>query len=259
VPRRTPGLRRREVAELAGLSVGYYTRLEQGHAAHPSASVLSALARTFHLSDNEERHLRALADDNHHPAAAGPERPSPSGLRLINLLVPGTAAVILGRTGDVLAWNATATLLFPGRLPAPGTPAASISNNVRYVFQSPEARSLFIDWPAVADDTVAHLRSATGHLTNDPAVRALLEDLSTTPEFTTRWTRRDVQERVSGEKHLNHPTLGRITVTYDVTTLLDTQSQWLVVYSHGPSHSPSIDRCPGCGSRLRSNHGLRNS
>lgn len=234
VPRRTPGLRREEVAELAGLSVGYYTRLEQGHAAHPSGSVLSALARTFRLSSDEERHLRALAGENLSlPAAvAVPERPSPSGLRLMSLFVPGTAAVILGRTGDVLAWNETARSLLPGRLPEPGTDPGPASNNARYVFQCPEARSLFVDWSGVADDTVAHLRSAAGHLVDDPAVRALVQELTATcPEFASRWTRRDVRERVTGEKHLNHPTLGRITVAYDVTALLDTPAQWLVTYS----------------------------
>ncbi|NIK54298.1 helix-turn-helix domain-containing protein [Kribbella shirazensis] len=234
VPRRTPGLRREEVAELAGLSVGYYTRLEQGHAAHPSGSVLSALARTFHLSSDEERHLRALAgEDVSRPGGvAAPERPSPSGLRLMSLVVPGTAAVVLGRTGDVLAWNDPARMLFPGRLPEPGTDPGPASNNVRYVFQCPEARSLFVDWAAVADDTVAHLRSAAGHLVDDPAVRALVQELiATSPDFATRWTRRDVRERVTGEKRLNHPTLGRITVTYDVTALLDTPAQWLVIYS----------------------------
>ena len=141
-PRRTPGLRREEVAGLAGLSVGYYVRLEQGHAPHPSDSVLDALSRTFQLSDDEARHLRALAGTGvpvrSGPVLSGPaaERVSGSALRLLDLLVEPTAAIVLGRTGDVLAWNRAATLLFPGRLPAPGEEPGSGSNNARYIFLS---------------------------------------------------------------------------------------------------------------------------
>jgi hypothetical protein len=157
---------------------------------------------------------------------------------MIELLVPPTAAVVLGRTGDVLAWNEAATFLFPGRLPdqpAHGRPAAGERsvrpNNARYVFCDPRARELFADWPGVADETVAHLRSAAGHLVDDPAYRALVDGLlETSPEFVTRWSRRDVRRHISGEKHFNHPTLGRLTVAYEVVAVLDTPDQYLVVY-----------------------------
>ncbi|GAB3820073.1 helix-turn-helix transcriptional regulator [Kribbella italica] len=231
-PRRTPGLRREEVAELTGLSVGYYIRLEQGHARHPSYGVLDALARTLDLTEDETRHLKALGGQREAPSAPATERVSRSALRLMSLFAPPTAVVVLGRTGDVLAWNRSATRLFPGRLPEPGERPGPGSNNARYIFQDPSARTLFSNWPEVADDTVAHLRSAAGHLVDDPAVRALVDELlETCPEFATRWARRDVRERVSGDKHLDHPQLGRITIGYEVTALLDEPHQWLVVYS----------------------------
>lgn len=261
LPRRTPGLRREEVAALAGLSVGYYVRLEQGHAPHPSESVLAALARTFRLTDDESRHLRALAGHGDHgsrhrralaghgdsvraePAAGArlghggvqvAERASPSALRLLDLFVPPTAVIVLGRIGDVLAWNEAAVSLFPGRLPAPGEKAGPAANNARYVFLSESARELFVDWPAVADDTVAHLRSAAGHLVDDPDLTALVAELSAaSTEFASRWARRDVRERAHGDKLLNHPTRGHLTIGYDVTALLDTPNQWLVVYTVG--------------------------
>ncbi|MGC4942701.1 helix-turn-helix transcriptional regulator [Kribbella sp. DT2] len=231
-PRRTPGLRREELAELTGLSVGYYTRLEQGHARHPSAGVLDALARTLALTDDETRHLKALGGQVETASSPATERVSRSALRLMGLFVPPTAVVVLGRTGDVLAWNESAVELFPGRLPQPMDKPGPGSNNARYIFLDPTARTLFTNWPEVADDTVAHLRSAAGHLVDDPAVRALVDELiDASPDFATRWARRDVRERVSGDKHLNHPHLGRITIGYEVTALLDEPHQWLVVYS----------------------------
>ncbi|GAB2658263.1 hypothetical protein GCM10009743_38100 [Kribbella swartbergensis] len=99
------------------------------------------------------------------------------------------------------------------------------------MFCDSRARELFVDWDAVADETVAHLRSAAGHLVDDPAYRALVDDLlEASPEFAERWERRDVRRHVSGEKHFNHPTLGRITVDYEVVAVLDAPDQYLVVY-----------------------------
>jgi transcriptional regulator with XRE-family HTH domain len=226
-PRRTPGLRREEIAELAGLSVGYYARLEQGHAPHPSDGVLAALIRILQLTPDEARHLRALAGA---PTPVAEEQVSRSALRMMDLLQPPTAALVLGRIGDVLAWNEYAPRLFPGRLPEPGQ-QHDRPNNARYVFCDPRARAIFPNWPEVADDTVAHLRAAAGHLVDDPGFRALVDDLlRASPDFATRWSRREVRRHVSGEKYLNHPTLGRLTVDYEVVAVLDEPDQFLVVY-----------------------------
>ncbi|GAA1552895.1 helix-turn-helix transcriptional regulator [Kribbella hippodromi] len=236
-PRRTPGLRREEVAELAGLSAGYYARLEQGSAPHPSESVLTALARILRLTADEERHLRALAAG---PGSVGaglraddavPEQVSSSALRVMEMLKPRTAAIVLGRIGDVLAWNEYATRLFPGRLPTEEQHEAGRPNNARYVFCDPRSREIFSCWEKVADDTVAHLRAAAGHLVDDPGFRGLVDELlAASPEFAVRWERRDVRRHVSGEKYLNHPVLGRLTVDYEVLAVLDQPDQFLVVY-----------------------------
>lgn len=236
-PRRTPGLRREEVAELAGLSVGYYARLEQGHAAHPSESVLAALIRILQLSADEARHLRALAGE---AAPTDQEQVSRSALRMMEMLKPPTAALVLGRIGDVLAWNEQATLLFPGRLPV--STDGRRPNNARYVFCDPSAREIFPNWPEVADDTVAHLRAAAGHLIDDPAFRALVDELLTaSPEFASRWARHDVRRHVSGEKYLDHPALGRITVDYEVLAVLDEPDQFLVVYGRENSFRRDVE------------------
>jgi hypothetical protein len=202
--------------------------------------------------------LKALAA---RPPALPPEEVSESALRMITLLAPPTAAVVLGRVGDVLAWNEPARILFPGRLPAPhehpgrllapgvrparlpapGVRPARLSasdaqldrrpNNARYVFCDPRARELFADWSHVADDTVAHLRAAAGHLVDDPDYRALVDELlATSPEFATRWPRRDVKRHVSGHKRFHHPTLGDLTLPYEVLAVLDAPDQYLVVY-----------------------------
>ncbi|GAA1613836.1 MULTISPECIES: helix-turn-helix transcriptional regulator [Kribbella] len=221
-PRRTPGLRREEIAELAGLSVGYYARLEQGHAAHPSESVLAALIRILQLTPDEARHLRALAGES---APLPAEQVSRSALRMMDLLKPPTAALVLGRIGDVLAWNEEAAMLFPGRLDGPRP------NNARYVFCNPQAREIFPNWPEVADDTVAHLRAAAGHLVDDPCFRSLVDNLLVdSPEFAARWSRREVRRHVTGVKYLDHPALGRLTVDYEVVAVLDEPDQFLVVY-----------------------------
>ncbi|WP_344150906.1 helix-turn-helix transcriptional regulator [Kribbella yunnanensis] len=222
-PRRTPGLRRAELADLAGVSVGYYTRLEQGRAPHPSDSVLDALIRALGLTDDESDHLKALAADAETPAIEA-QTVSESALRTMNFLVVPTAAVVLGRIGEVLAWNDAAAFLFPGRFSSGPRP-----HNARYAFGT-AARELYLDWDEVADDVVAHLRAAAGHLVDDPEYAVLVEELLAIPEFAERWPRRDVRRHVSGVRRLNHPVLGILTVRHEVLAVLDTPDQYLVLY-----------------------------
>jgi len=230
-PRRTPGLRRAELADLAGVSVGYYTRLEQGRAPHPSDSVLDALIRALDLTDDEAAHLKALATDP--PAVETPplepQTVSESALRTMNFLVVPTAAVVLGRIGEVLAWNDAAAFLFPHRFPEPGEHLERRPHNARYAF-GPAARKLYLDWDEVADDVVAHLRAAAGHLVGDPEYAVLLDELLAIPEFAERWPRRDVKRHVSGVRRFNHPVLGVLTVRHEVLAVLDTPDQYLVLY-----------------------------
>jgi hypothetical protein len=164
------------------------------------------------------------------------ERVSRSALRLMDLLKPPTAALVLGRIGDVLAWNEDAELLFPGRM------TGRRPNNARYVFCSPQARAIFPNWPDVADDTVAHLRAAAGHLVDDPCFRSLVDELlAESPEFAERWSRRDVERYVSGVKYLDHPTFGRLTVNYEVVAVLDEPDQFLVLYGRENSLPDDVE------------------
>ncbi len=224
--RRTPGLRRAEVARLAGVSAGYYTRLEQGRAPHPSAGVLGALARALRLTPQESGHLFALAAD---PAGPLPEAavPASGARRMLDLLAPPTAGYVIDARSDVLAWNSTAAALFAHLVEGPRRP-----NNVRYVFTDPAARTLFADWPEIAADSVAHLRAATGHRPDDPALAALVAELTTaSPDFRRLWTARALHHKVDGRKRLLHPAAGPLTLDYVVLSTPLPPPHRLVAYS----------------------------
>lgn len=244
--RRTPGLRREELAALAGVSVGYYIRLEQGHARHPSGSVLNALAGALRLSADERVHLQALAVADSVPGSRllGTEEISPGARRILDLLQPPSAALVIGRVGDVLGWNTAAAALFPGRFPPAGGANERVSNNVRYVFEHPAARRLFVDWDDVASGIVAHLRAAAGHHLDDPALRRLVAELSAaSTEFAARWARRDVAARMAGRRRFDHPVAGRFAVDFQVLGVGGAPNQWLIVYSAepgGPDHAAML-------------------
>ncbi|WP_253766298.1 helix-turn-helix transcriptional regulator [Goodfellowiella coeruleoviolacea] len=226
--RRTPGLRREEIARLAGVSTGYYVRLEQGRAPHPSASVLGALARALQLSHEEREHLFALADQ------LSPE-PEPTVLaesarRMLALLVPPTAGYVIDGRSDVLAWNDVAAALFGHLVAGPIRP-----NNVRYVFTDPAARQLFVDWADIAADSVAHLRAATGHRPDDAELAGLVTELdAASPEFRRLWRTRELRHKSDGRKELHHPLVGRITLDYVVLAVPTSPGQRLVAYSAVP-------------------------
>lgn len=226
--RRTSGLRREEIARLAGVSKGYYVRLEQGRAPHPSASVLNALARALLLSHDEREHLFALADQIR-------LEPEPTVLAeaargMLELLSPPTAAYVISRHSDVLAWNDTASALFGHLVDGPFRP-----NNVRYVFTSPEARKLFVDWEHIAADSVAHLRAATGRHPDDAELTELVTEVGeASPEFRRLWDTRELRHKVDGRKELHHPLVGRITLDYVVMAAPTAPGQRLVAYSAAP-------------------------
>jgi transcriptional regulator with XRE-family HTH domain len=227
--RRTPGLRREEVATLAGVSRGYYVRLEQGRGGPPSDGVLAALGRALRLDADEQAHLRALAahGGNRHPTDVSAALLQ-QAREVLDLVAAPAAAYVIDGIGGVLAWNARAAALFVGLFPA-GAPAP---NTVRYLFANPAAKRLFPDWPAIADDAAAHLRAASGHRLDDPALRALVTDLTAlSPEFACRWERRDVRPCHSGRKVFDHPVGGRIDLGYRVLEIPGTCHHRLVVYS----------------------------
>ncbi|MEU9175114.1 helix-turn-helix transcriptional regulator [Streptomyces sp. NPDC048420] len=230
--RRTPGLRREEVASLASISAGYYVRLEQGRVPHPSSSILDALAAALQLTAEERAHLFALADQpcpEQEPVTLAPE-----ARRMLELLSPPTAAYVISAHSDVLAWNDTAATLFSHLVEGPGHP-----NNVRYVFTHPEAAELFVDWPEIAADAVAHLRAATGHRPHDRRLTGLVAELSaTSAQFRALWAERELRHKVQGRKELRHPRVGRVTLDYVVLAAPVAAGQRLVAYS-APAGSAS--------------------
>lgn len=231
-PRRTAGLRREELADLASVSPGYYQRLEQGRVPRPSASVLDSLATALRMTDAERDHLFALAGQLRPPLE--PEALAVGARRMLNLLTAPVAAYVINRRSDVLAWNTTAAALFSHLVPGPRRP-----NNVHYVFTDPDAADLFVQWPDIAADAVAHLRAATGRFPHDARLAELVAHLTrSSPEFRRLWDARDVRPKVEGRKELHHPRAGRMTLDYTVLAAPTAPGQRLVAYS-APPGTPS--------------------
>lgn len=229
--RRVPGLRREEVATVAGVSVDYYVRLEQGRERHPSPQVLEALARALRLDADARAHLFRLAGIGPAPATAG-EHADPELLRLLEQW-PETPALVLGRAYDVLAANRLADALFDGL--APG------SNLMHRVFLDPRARSFYLDWEAAAENAVAGFRVLHGSAPRDPRVLAVLEELLTgSPAFARLWERHDAWGKRAETKGFRHPQVGEIVLRMTSFDVRSTPGQELVVY-HAEPGSESAD------------------
>ncbi|GAA5065107.1 transcriptional regulator with XRE-family HTH domain [Thermocatellispora tengchongensis] len=236
--RRVSGLRREELARLAGVSVDYYTRLEQGRSRSASPEVLDALATALRLDDAEREHLHILARPQ--PARRRrrprPQRVHPATWRLLDLLETACRpAFVLGRRLDVLAHNRLAGRLITDFRALP----AAERNQARFVFLDPHARELYTDWPAVAADTAAMLRRDAGRHPDDPALGALVGDLSIRSEhFRRYWSDNKVHRRTTGTKGYHHPLVGDLTITYQALAPADDPDQTLFIYDTEPG-SPS--------------------
>jgi transcriptional regulator with XRE-family HTH domain len=234
-PRRTPGLRREELAALAGVSIDYYIRLERGKETRPSPAVLDALARALRLDAEESSYLREVAAQAARGAAAQP-RPTPSRavrptLFLMLEAIRPCPAYVLSRTNDILAANPSGLHLMPGMAAWP----AKQRNTIRYTFLHPYAQSLWPDWEMKARACVAHLRAVVGSVPDAPDVVALVGELVVkSPDFSRMWERYDVRRVGHGEKTFLHPDVGRITLTHEVLEVVRTQEQRLVVYCAEP-------------------------
>jgi transcriptional regulator with XRE-family HTH domain len=229
--RRTPGLRREEVAMLTGVSTDYYIRIEQGRERHPSDQVLAALARALHLDADATNYLYELA----HPRARPPgqinrlDQVSPGVVRLMESW-DQTPAFLISRRLDVLAANRLAEALY-GAL-------SYLDNCMRMVFLSPEAPDFYADWEKVAHSKTAQLRSALGADAEDPALRRLIEELSAhSPEFRRMWARHDVRSRSDEVKRFHHPEVGELTLNYEVFTVSGAPGQQLIVLAAEPGSS----------------------
>jgi transcriptional regulator with XRE-family HTH domain len=235
--RQTPGLRREELAALAGVSVDYYIRLEQGRDTRPSAAVLDALACALRLDDDERTHLHGLAS---HAAGrparrrlAGPAILRPGLGHLLEAIRP-TPGYVLDPISNVLAANPEGLTLLPGL----GSWPPQRRNLVRYVFAHPAAREVFAAWPAMAEDCVAHLRTVQATESGCAQLAALVAELGTaSPDFAELWRHYDVRVKSGSRRAFQHPLVGWFELTSEILTAVD--GQRFVVFQAppgGPDH-----------------------
>ncbi|MFJ4845197.1 MULTISPECIES: helix-turn-helix domain-containing protein [unclassified Streptomyces] len=237
--RRVPGLRREELAVLAGLSPDYYSRLEQGRQANISPEVLDALARALRLDEVEHAHLRDLAAPTAWRRAAASrvaQRPDPGLLRLMQTLdhVP---VLLLGLRGEVLARNALLVEVL-GRPLEPGT------SFVRFMFQDPAARERIVNWADFASATVATMRREIARRPGDGRLTALVDELRATDEDVARWwDDHAVRDYASVTKRVQHPAAGPMTFRIEIVCAPHEPDQRLVVYTAEPD-SPTARVLP---------------
>ena len=228
--RRVPGLRREELAQLAGVSVAYYTRLEQGHGRNVSNEVLDAIANALQLNDAERTYLRnitACPFGNKKKKTTRQVRPALKHL-LDNVGVP---AYIGGRRSDVLAWNPMAAALFGDW----GELEPRERNWARFIFLQPSYQQLFVNWESKAADVVGFLRMDAGCYPNDPGLTALIGELSVKSElFRQLWAKHDVKEKSFGTKLLRHPLVGEMTLQYETLRMPSEPDLFLSTYHAEP-------------------------
>ena len=238
--RRVPGLRREEVAQLAGVSTDYYTRLEKGNLRGASDSVLDAIARALHLDDAERAHLLDLARAARAGAARQPRQPQQVRPSIQHWLDAMTTAVAFVRNGrlDILAINPLGRAFYTPVLGTPARPA----NLAHYCFLDPSAEAFYPDWEEAADTTVAILRTEAGRDPYNRALTDLVGELATRSDaFRTRWAAHDVRLHHTGTKRFCHPLIGDLTVAFNATELPADPGLTLTVYTAEP-HSPTEEK-----------------
>lgn len=232
--RRTPGLRREELATLAGVSVDYYTRLERGKETRPSPAVIDALARALQLEEAEYNHLTDLALRAARTAPQPPRRPSRSVSRGVQLIVEALrpfAAHVVGRNHDVLAANPAGLRILAGLDTWPATER----NISRYVFLHPAARHLFDDWDNQIRGCIGYLRSLAATEPDAPDLASIVGELLVkSPDFARLWERYDVRGHSHGRKTFHHPDVGDLTLGYQAMQLTGTPGQHLITYYAEP-------------------------
>ncbi|MEU5218761.1 helix-turn-helix transcriptional regulator [Streptomyces sp. NPDC020807] len=239
--RRVPGLRREEIAQLAGVSVAYYTRLEQGNGRNVSTEVLDSIARALRLSDTERAHLTHLAKPTvkkrQRAAIARPQRVRPGVAHLLDAM-DGFPAFVLGRRLDILAWNRMARALvgdFPAWEPED-------RNMARMVFLDPNTRDLYVDWECKAIEVVSALRLYAGCYPDDPLLLALVGELSVkSEEFRSLWAAHTVTDKGHGAKRLRHPLVGELTLSYESLKVAGDDPDLVLVTYHAEPGSASAD------------------
>ena len=231
--RRTPGLRREEVAQLAGVSAAWYTWLEQGRDIQPSVDALAAIARALRFSDEERAHAFTLAG---RPLRDVPPPPPVAAPPLVQAVLDALAvpAYVSDRAWNVIGWNAMMDRLV-------GFSARAERNTLVGVFADPWFRTLFPNWNEEAAQLVASLRRAADEAPEDPALEALVERLSAYPEFRRLWARHEVKRRGATRKELHHPELGALVFT---TQAFLAEGVRLVIFLPDPATARALQRTP---------------
>jgi transcriptional regulator with XRE-family HTH domain len=238
--RRVQGLRREEVAMLAGVSVDYYVRMERGSLAGASESVLDALASALRLDEAEREHLFALARESRAGSARRRRTPAatvrPAIQQVLDAITDAPAWVRNGRH-DILAMNQLARALYSPVLADPRRPA----NTARFVYLDPAAEQFFVDYDKITKDAAAMLRLEAGHNPHDKALIELIGELSTqSPLFRQRWASQDVRFHRSGQKRLRHPVVGQLDLDFEAMELPSEPGLQLNIYT-APAGSPAAD------------------
>ncbi|MDJ1136940.1 helix-turn-helix transcriptional regulator [Streptomyces iconiensis] len=240
VKRRVTGLRREEVALLAGMSVDYYIRLERGNLSGASDSVLDSLSHALRLDDAERAYLydlarAATASGRRPPAATGRIRPVVQ--RMLDAMTDLPAYLRNGRF-DVLAANSLGQALYAPVYDSPLFAQRGPVNTARFLFLDPGSADFWPEWEKAANDSVAYLRTETGRSPQDKALTDLIGELSTkSDEFARRWARHDVKFHRSGLKRLHHPLIGNLALPYEALELPTDPGLCITVYSPEPDSS----------------------
>jgi transcriptional regulator with XRE-family HTH domain len=234
--RRTPGLRREEVAQLAGVGATWYTWLEQGRDVRASMDVLDAIARGLRLTAAERAHLIVLGRGEEPPPSKLPaERVAPSLRRLIDSL-GAHPAFVLGRRWDYLAWNDAAKVVLGdfGAIPRPAR------NHVWQTFMDPARREMYADWQRSYPLIVAKFRADSAHHLGDPRFEELIQALrQSSPEFCKAWKRHEVARTGGGRKEIRHPVAGLLVFEHAVFHPAEAPEQRLVLHAPVPETETS--------------------
>lgn len=238
--RRVPGLRREEVAQLAGVSTAYYTRMERGDLSTASESVLYALVRALQLDEAETAHLFDLSRASTGPRRELRAKPEPRISPLVAQLLDtmrDVPAIAMTRVTNTAGSNALGRALFPLLFPTDGTPV----NSARSLFLDERSKEFFLDWEASAREAVSALRLLAGQDPSDRALMALVGELATrSADFRTWWGGHTVRTHNSGTKRINHPIVGEMTLTYETLMLPSSSGIIIATYLAEPG-TPSAD------------------
>ncbi|WP_457965197.1 helix-turn-helix transcriptional regulator [Arthrobacter sp. D1-29] len=256
--RRVPGLRREEVAMMAGMSVTYYARLEQGQHVNASDSVINSLSRALALTEAEGKHLRDLSgirrrkstssrnphDGGSHPYGrdhARPDHVREGTKRLVEAMA--VPAVVVGKRTEVIAWNKAGHRLVASHL-AYGCAEDPVArpNLTRMLFLDDATRTLYPQWRSEAGRAVASLRLLSGRFSDDTELAGLVGELTLkSPEFAVMWAEHPVENCMSGQKLMNHPEHGQLDLGFEVLTMPDDSGHRILTYTAAPgSRSAAI-------------------